>query len=345
MNGADSTVLYGAPHSPAQGGKDIQDFPPFSGGRLSLGLWLDDEQTFAIEASGFLLERRGAGYQARGDSNGNPIFGIPVYNSVPYQIGATTIMLGEDSLPFSLPDDPNRFRDGAGVIVGGIVIANHLQLWGADATGVVRIFRADSWQVAGLIGFRYLDLSESFDLTSDMRGTSDTFEGMSGVVTETFRTRNQFFGGSLGLRTRYALDRLAFDFTGRVALGVNHEVQSVWGGFYSYNHTGPYASGPQGVFAQPANEGRRAGNKFAVVPEAEFKVNYALTSWMRLSIGYNFLYCNNVLRPGDQINRSVPKGQTFNQADGSISATSPAPLFNTTSFFAHGATLGLDFRY
>lgn len=191
----------------------------------------------------------GAGYQARGDSNGNPILGIPVYNSVPYQIGTTTIMLGEDSLPFSLPDDPNRFRDGAGVIVGEIVIANHLQLAGADATGVVRIFRADSWQVAGLIGFRYLDLSESFDLKSDMRGTSDTFEGMSGVVTETFRTRNQFFGGSLGLRTRYAPDCLAFDITGRVALGVNHEVQRVWGGFYSYNHTGPYASGPQGVFA------------------------------------------------------------------------------------------------
>lgn len=66
---------------------------------------------------------------------------------------------------------------------------------------------------------------------------------------------------------------------------------------------------------------------------------------MRHTIGYNFLYCNNVLRPGDQINRSLPKGQTFNQADGSISATSPAPQFNTTSFFAHGATLGLDFRY
>jgi hypothetical protein len=345
-NGADSTVLYGAGHAPAQGGRNIQDFPPFSGGRLTAGLWLDNDQRFAIEGSGFLLERRGAGYQARSDSNGNPIMGIPVYNTVPYSIGTMTIFPGEDSLPFSLPNDVNRARQAQGVIIGGIKISNHLQLWGADATGVVNLVRTPSWQFAGLLGFRYLNLSETFNSTSDIEGVSGFYANQTGVVSDTFQTRNQFYGGILGLRGRYASERFAIDLTVRAALGASHEVQNVWGGFNSMNFPNPGPnSGPEGVFAQPANEGRRWANKFSAVPEAQFKFSYALTSWMQITAGYDFLYYTNVIRPGDQINREIPKGQTFNQADPVVSATSPTILFKTTDFFAHGVNLGLNFRY
>ncbi len=347
-NGADSTVLYGAGHSPAQGGKNIQDFPPFSGVRVTLGLWLDNEQRFAIEGSGFLLERRRAGYQARGDSNGNPVLGVPVYNTVTYSIGMN-IFPGEDSLPFSLPDDPNRARGAQGVITGGIKISNYLRLWGAEAVGVVNLVRTPSWHLSGLTGFRYLDLSETFNLTCDIEGLSGFYANESGVVSDTFQTRNQFYGGILGLRGGFTTERLSVDLTLRAALGSSHEVQNVWGGFTSLNFpSAGFNSGPEGIFAQPANEGRRSANRFSVVPEAQLKLSYAVTSWMQVSAGYDFLYYTNVIRPGDQINREIPKGQTFNQADllgTSISATSPAPLFRATDFFAHGVNVGLSFRY
>jgi Putative beta barrel porin-7 (BBP7) len=346
-NGADSTVLYGAGHSPAQGGKDIQDFPLFSGGRLTLGLWLDSEQRYAIEGGGFFLARRGAGYQAHGDSNGNPVLGVPVYNSIPYDIGPMTIFRGEDSLPFSLPDDPSRARGAEGVITGGIKISNNLRLWGAEAAGVINFQHSPTWQFSGLVGFRYLDLSETFNLTSDIQGVSGLYANQSGVVSDTFQTRNQFYGGMIGLRMGFNLPRLSADLTVRAALGSTREVQNVWGGFTSINFPNPgFNSGPEGIFAQPANEGRRSANKFSVVPDAQLKLTYAITSWMQASAGYDFLYFTNVIRPGDQINRELPKGQTFNQANpfGS-STTSPAKLFQTTDFFAHGWSFGLQFNY
>ena len=344
-NGADSTVLYGAPHFPAQGGNDIQNFPGFSGSRLTLGFWLDDEQRLGIEGSGFLLQRRSIGYQTRGSATGNPILGIPVLNSTPYTIGPMTILPGEDSLPFSLPSDASRVRGNDGVITGGVKISNDLRLWGYDATGVVSLLRTSSFELTGLAGFRYLDLAESLNLTADIEGVNGRYTGQSGVVSDTFQTRNQFYGGLVGLRGRYIAGPLSIDVTGRVAMGDSHEVLNIWGGFQSRNFTAPVASGPEGVFAQPANEGRTSASRFAVVPEVQFKLGYAVTPWMRATVGYDFLYYSNVLRPGDQINRQLPKGQTFNQADPVISTTSPTRLFNTTDFYANGVSVGIDFRY
>jgi hypothetical protein len=346
MNAADTTILYGAPFGIAKGGHNIQDFPPFSGMRLTVGYWLDDAQRFAIEGSGFMLGRRSTGYTIRGDQNGNPVLGIPIYNSETYGgIFFPGVPPGEDSLPFALPSDPNRFRGDTGIITGGIKITNSLRLWGAEATGVVSLFRGSSLEMFGIVGFRYLDLSETFNLNCDIEGVSGQYVNQSGVVSDTFQTRNHFYGGIIGLRSRYSFDRLSFDLTGRVALGSNYEVQNVWGAFTSINYPTPLTTGSEGVFAQPANEGRRSGSRFAVVPEVQLKLGYAVTPRLRATLGYDFLYMTNVLRPGDQIDRNLPKGQTFNQAMSVFSSTSPAPMFNTTGFFAHGLSAGLEFSY
>ena len=67
-------------------------------------------------------------------------------------------------------------------------------------------------------------------------------------------------------------------------------------------------SGPEGVFAQPANEGRSSATRFAVVPQLQVKLGYDVTSWLRLTVGYDLLYNSEVIRPGDQISHYVPEG-------------------------------------
>ena len=54
---------------------------------------------------------------------------------------------------------------------------------------------------------------------------------------------------------------------------------------------------------------------------------------------------SSVLRPGDQLNRELPKGQTFGQGMAPPSTTSPARLSNTSDFFAHGLSVGMEFRF
>src|SRR5204862_2680347 len=123
----------------------------------------------------------------RGGSDGNPVMGVPVYNSVSYDIGTRTIFPGEDSLPFSLPDNTNRAR-GNGVITGGIVIKNSLDFWGSEFNGVINLYRKGAWEVSGLAGFRYLDLQEDFSLVNDIEGVSGPYKDQAGVVSDNFST-------------------------------------------------------------------------------------------------------------------------------------------------------------
>jgi hypothetical protein len=345
-----ATILYGAPYSPASGGNDTQDFPAFSGGRLTIGFWLDNAQKLALEAGGFVLVRESAGFSARGDARGNYPAGnsssgmrVPVYSNIAYAPGGATdpetglalVPVGEDGVPLSLPGD----------LTGGVTIRNTLQFWGAAATGVINLYRSDSWAISGLAGFSYVDLSESFNLTADIEGLSPSdYQGQSGVASDTFQTWNQFYGGNFGLRARFLRGPLSVELSGSVAAGLNHETQNV-SGYYTAVNSPFGSSGPEGIFAQPANEGRTSSDRFAYVPEVQFKLGYAITPSLRATIGYDIIYESNVIRPGDQINRNLPKGQTFQQDGTSPSTTSPSRLFKTTDFFAQGISVGLEYTF
>jgi hypothetical protein len=65
--------------------------------------------------------------------------------------------------------------------------------------------------------------------------------------------------------------------------------------------------------------------RFAVAPEVGLKIGYDLKENLRVYAGYNFLYVNHVARPGDQ-------------------DLLPASI-RQTDFWAHGVSLGLEFRY
>ena len=247
-------------------------------------------------------------------------------------------------MPYSLPASPLRAR-ADGIITGGIKIANDIRLWGAELNGVISLNRKPSWELSGLVGLRYLDLAESLNLTTQIQGITGPYAGQYGEAKDRFSTHNRFFGGTLGLRGRYSSGRLSVDMGARVALGVSEEVQDVAGGYYSVNFAAPYDTGAEGVFAQPANEGRTSSSRFAVVPEVQLKIGYALTPRLRVTLGYDFLYYSNVLRPSEQIDRNVPKGQTFRQASPVISTVTPARKFETTDFFAHGFSLGMELRF
>jgi hypothetical protein len=344
-------ILYGAPYYPAQGGNDSQSFPGFSGTRLTAGWWLDDQHKFAIEGSAFMLFEQSVGFSARGDSNGGYPAGstttgmrIPVYNNVPYapggssdtETGQTLVSQGEDGVPLALPGD----------LTGGATIKNTLQFWGAQALGVMNLFRDDNWELSGLAGFRYLDLSERFNLTADLEGlsSSDMYKGQSGIVSDTFETWNQFYGGDFGLRGRYTQGPWYLELTTTMAAGVSRETETVSGYYTAVNS--PFGSGgPEGIFAQPANEGRTRSDRFAYVPEGQLKLGFEFSPSVRMTVGYNALYYSNVIRPTDQISRGIPKGQTFQQDGTSPSTTSPERRFRTTDFFTHGASVGLEISF
>ncbi len=347
LNYPDAKVVYGAPFPTAAGGNDSQSLPGLSGGRLTLGYWLDDSRRYAVELQGIAFQSVTGTFTARG-SGDSPSMRIPLYNSVPYRMGGVgeVVLPSEDGVPVSINGD----------LAGGVTFKNSLQLWGAQANGVASLYRGASWELSGVGGFRYLNLSEGFNLNLDIEGLADTpFASESGWASDQFRTRNRFYGATLGLRGRYMWGPLSLELTGLLSMGANNSTLDVAGYFQDFNTPlvtpvprvvagqRPVAQGPNGVFAQPSNEGSSSGSRFALVPEVSIKLAYDITPAISLTIGYDFLYESSVLRPTDQIDRNFSKGLPFQQDPNST--TGPTRRFKTTDFYAQGVSLGVVYRF
>jgi hypothetical protein len=79
------------------------------------------------------------------------------------------------------------------------------------------------------------------------------------------------------------------------------------------------------------------------------QLGYQITENLRLQFGYNFLYINNVIRPGNQINTTVNPQLVpalGGQGPGpSVGPLEPHTLFRQQEFWAHGISTGIAFRY
>jgi hypothetical protein len=310
------------------------DYGTFSGGRLTVGGWLDCEQTIGIEGGGFLLEQRGNRFAAASNASGNPPLYLPVVNQDPLSIN-----FGRQSI-YTVADP--LFPDPTGPTYGHVAVRSATRLWGTELNGLVNLGGGPCCAVDGIAGLRYLDLRESLHLSGF---SNDLFDDLQQTFNDNFSTRNQFYGGQVGARFRYRSDNFVLAATGKVAVGSTHQVvdvqgSSVWGGTGFAPPAGVY---PGGVYTQPSNIGRTTTNTFAVVPQVGLKLALNLTPCLSASVGYDFLYWSSVVRPGNQIDHNLNPTQ-FPGA-GVVGPLLPAPLFNRNDFVAHGLSLGFAFAY
>lgn len=322
------------------GGSDVH-FGPSSGGRFTLGAWLDDERRVGWEGSYFFLGQRSNVQSFHSNVNGSPLLAIPFV-----QVGGpavnnpffTPTSLGETSTAVSEP----------GIFAGGAIIGLTTRLQGAELNEVWRLVNHDGWRVDLLGGFRFLNLRETFtlDTTSPDLQPPGVFD-----THDFFGAQNYFYGGQLGTRVEYGTDRMFVTFTGKVAMGVMQERVQINGLLLTNdldNH-GAVQAFPGGYLALPSNSGVHNRNEFGLVPEVGLSVGYYLTAQTRLTVGYNFLYVNDVLRPGNQIDRAI----NIFQAP-AISGIPPQPVVGPLSpmfpirsddFWVHGLSFGLELRY
>ncbi len=316
-------------------GNSPLNYGAIPGGQFTLGAWLTPEQTVGIEGSGFLLARQSVNFSAASDAVGNPPLYFPFHNAVTNQQGSVVIA-----------DPVNRGFP----IVGAVAVSSESQLWGAELNGVFLVWseRPRGIEFDLLAGFRYVDLLETEEIanTSNGIGPGNVFNN---TLLDHFETRNQFYGGQIGGRLRFVGERLSATITAKLALGASHETVNV-NGFI--NQSGPNAAPagmfPSGLYTQASNVGRITHDQFSVIPELQAKIDYKLFRNTYIFGAYNFLYWNQVVRPGSQINPNLNLSQSpvFGGTGGVLAGPSqPAPLFSHSDFWAQGVTVGLEFRY
>jgi hypothetical protein len=326
---------------PVLGGNTPVDNETMSGGRFSLGFWLDSCQTYGVEAGFFWLGRRGNHFLD--SSPGIPVVARPfldVTRGVPFENA-------------EIVASPN-------VLAGTVRVNTTSSLWGGDLNfrkhlldgGICGYcYRGDL-----LAGIRYLELQEGLTITENLvvqpganvpRLLTATGPATIGVMDQ-FRTTNQFLGGQIGFDGEMTHARWFLGLNGKLALGNMRETVDVRGATnISVPAINVVTTAPGGLLVQQSNMGRRSREQFALVPELGLKVGYNVTDHLRLFLGYNFLYMSSVARPGDQIDRAVNTSQlpTIIGAGTLMGSNHPGPIIRGTDFWAQGVSFGAELRY
>lgn len=330
------------------GGRPI-DFGTSAGGRWTLGTWCNACQDYGWEFTGLLVDPPPQTPAVFSNQSGLPILGRPFFAAP--QATPTT-----DYAAF-----PNRFA-------GSIDMASHSRLWGLETLYVHNWIPWQSLHLAScdgvyrldwLAGVRYLDLGEDLGIAQQsgiLAGGIANFQGPTVgpgntiFVADRFATRNQFWGGETGARAEFVWGAFFLDVSTKLAAGNTRETVIV-NGASAVIPPPSFMAPPNvvagGLLATSTNIGTRSRDRFTVVPEAGINIGYQLFEQVRFYAGYTFLYWSSVVRPGNQIDpvvnlTQVPIHPSYGPL---VGPARPAPLFQTTDFWAQGVNLGVELRF
>jgi hypothetical protein len=328
---AASGGVLGAPGTTVLFGDSRLEEDAHSGGRFTLGGWLNECQTIGLEGDYFFLGSRSAEFTAGGNGlPGSQLIARPIVNA---------ITGGETAEIIASP----------GAAAGNIHISSSSRLEGAGTSVLANLCCTCCSRVDLFAGFRYLELREGIGIMEDVAVNPDvpSIGGSTFAVADQFDTRNRFYGGQLGARAEYRRGNAFVDLTGSIALGTMHEEIDIHGSTVITPPGGSPTTVAGGVLALPTNSGHFSRDRFAAVPEIGLNVGYQVTESMRAFVGYSFLYCSNVVRPGDVIDRTVNLSQIpSNLGSGPPAGPArPTVIFKDTEFWAQGVNFGLEFRF
>jgi hypothetical protein len=332
-----------APTTVPAGGNTLSTGDQF-GGRFTAGVWLGDNQSLGIEGTGFFLNNRTAGFTSTtGHTLNDSIIQLQGTNSQFILVGGVPIRP-----PFS-SQTAFLVRQATTNLVG----TESNGLWGAEVNA--RCASASFGAVSGFVGFRYLDYHEDLTLHESAGLALPTDTSVTGNVTnlnlpgaievstaDRIHTRNQFYGGQVGLDLDTFVRRVIFDVRAQVALGVMHQSAEVGGATIQPNG----AVVPGGLLSGPLDAGTHHRNEISWVPELDLKLGYMITPYIRAYVSYDFLYLFNVLRAGEQSGTQT-SGVTVavSGVPSPITVTTPAFRFKDSDVWVQGINVGMEIRY
>jgi hypothetical protein len=166
-----------------------------------------------------------------------------------------------------------------------------------------------------LAGFRYVGVEEDASLITDCC----QMDGQYLVVPYRARTRNNMFGGQLGVRGRRAWDRWAVEGWAKAALmGVAQE--QIQDPLFDYT----------GFQQRPALS--RSGGEVGFVGDLTMSAVYRITDVWGIRAGYSLLWLDGLALAPDQFDFATDAG-------------AGTQLVNSSGIFYHGANLGLEARW
>lgn len=319
-------------------GNNEYRFDTRQGIRAAGGIYLDSAHAFSVDLGGFYVFPEELRSTFASDPNGNPLIARPVLNALVGQLRSF------------LTTSPGTFA-------GSTTVEAKSEMWGAEANARYEFDLAPSVRANVLGGVRFLRLRERLAISDQITPLQDnilTFLGPANFVNspnsiqdqDVFETTNSFYGINLGSQVRWQNQWVSLTAFGKVALGSTDEKLRIQGTTTLVTPAGNQVA-PGGVLALPSNIGNYSRSVFGVVPEAGLTLGIEPIQHVRATLGYSFLYWNNVLRPGNQIDRIVNPGQVPTDVNFGVNNAGPHPIVDLSdrSFRVHTLNIGLELYY
>lgn len=318
-----------------------------SGVRGNFGVWCDDEHTFAAELGFFSLPNRGKTQSV--SSNAVSLLARPFF-----RINSTGQVNGQP-LP---PGEAVELAAFPGLSTGTVSVSTQSEFFGIEPN--LRwclcqgcFCNGPGYRVQALAGLRFMRLEEELSILENLNVNANVLANMPNggraFVFDRFHTRNDFFGGQVGLDAELQWGRWTLGLQGKLALGGTRQIIDIQGSQLLIDNALGARTFTGGLLALPSNIGHYSSNQFSVVPEVGLKVGYDINAHLRVTAGYSALYWTNVVRPGDQIDRNldVTTIPNFSTLPGETPAgqNRPRPVQQTSDFWAQGLSVGLEIRY
>ena len=316
-NATDQGVL-GQPSTQVLWGGNQSDGPSL-GGRLTVGLWMDDYQNWSVGGRFLGLTNQTLGYTAT--SAQYPVLAFPFYN---------TNTSAQDSFLVALPGNGVGAADNTTVN-----FANTNKLYMGDAFVTKHLYTNNGNRFDFVGGYTFAKIQDSFrmDSTYTVQETGGSIpQGTVVNVVDSFSAMNEFHGGQVGLMAEFQDGPFSWRALGKLSLG-NMRQEGTLSGQTTYNGG---SAQPVGNYVQATNSGSYGRSQFAYIPEANIEMLYALNCNLDLKLGTTFVYFSDVMTGGTMINNQI-------SPDGS----NPNPQFNFVSqeYWILGMTFGVDYHY
>jgi len=327
------------PEAPRLGGPNTQmliggrsiNAPDVSGGRFTLGVSANESETLGFAVSYLFLGTRTVETSFTDVGNPRPRqLARPIINAYTGE---------ETSIPIAVP----------GEFSGRLEASSSIRATGWELSGVANLHATPSLRLNAIAGYRYFQLNEGLRIDQySLIPSRAGWPSVLGIMSDQFDTHNRFHGGQFGLQADFTAGPIFVEATGKVGLGQAVGVARISGQTVTLTPglAMPVQYYPNGVLGQISNTGRATRSAFAILPEAALRIGYRFRDRSRFYVGYNFLYLNEALRPGDQVDRTIDAGQVPLILRGNnIGSDRPVLPLNSTDFWVQGLSFGLEYRY
>lgn len=303
-----------------------------SGGRFTLGLWLDPCRRSAVQASYLML-----GDKTETFSTSEADFAIlarPFFN---VSGDPAALPAHQDALLIAFED----------FVEGSIAVSAKAGFQEAEVLFRHEVFQGCDSHLDFLMGYQFARLDDELriDQSTVSLDEEETIVPLGTTIElfDLFDTSNEFHGAELGVVFRERVCRWSLDLLMKLGLGSTHSRATIDGSTVTTVPDEDPATTAGGLLALPSNIGIHERDDFAMIPELGVTLGYDVTCNLRATLGYNFIYWSKVARAGDQIDLDVNP----TQFGGGTLTGEPRPEFSwvTTDFWAQGLKFGLDYRY